>query len=272
MLFHARAAAPPLRDLVDILWFAESNAMPHPKERLLPTGTMELIVNLLEDVVYVYDRRDLRMEILPGAIVVGAASEFMVIDTRNETCVLGVHFRPGGALPLLGELPAGEVRDQHVALAELWGAREANDLRVQLLAAPSTQEKFDVVERVLTARLTRSRERQAAVAHILQRIPRTRTITEATRDVGWSQRRLIDAFSNEVGLTPKVYGRVMRFQRVLRRVHAHAQDDVDWADIALACGYFDQSHLVRDFRAIAGITPTDYLMRRTPHQNHVPME
>jgi AraC-like DNA-binding protein len=270
MLFHARAPSPPLRDLIDIVWFAESNALPHPKERLMPTGTMELIVNILEDVVYVYDRRDMRMQILPGAIVVGAASEFMVIDTRNETCVLGVHFRPGGALPLLGKLPAGEVRDQHVALADLWGAYDANDLRAQLLAAPSTQEKFDTVERILIARFARSRERQAAVAHILQRIPRTRTIAEATSDIGWSQRRVIETFSNEVGLTPKVYGRVMRFQRVLRRVHA--QDDVDWADIALACGYFDQSHLVHDFRAIAGITPTEYLMRRTPHQNHVPME
>lgn len=270
MLFHARAAAPPLRDLVEIVWFAESNAMPHPKERLLPTGTMELIVNLLDDVVYVYDRRSMRMQILPGAIVVGAASEFMVIDTRNETCVLGVHFRPGGALPLLDKLPAGEVRDQHVALADLWGERDAHDLRAQLLAAPSTQEKFNVVERVLTARLARSHERQAAVAHILKRIPRTRTIAQATSDVGWSQRRVIEVFSNEVGLTPKVYGRVMRFQRVLHRVHAH--DDVDWADVALACGYFDQSHLVHDFRAIAGITPTEYLARRTAHQNHVPME
>jgi AraC-like DNA-binding protein len=266
MLFHARPAAAPLSDLVEILWFAEDYAQPHPRERLLPTGTMELIVNLHDDVIYVYDRRDLRCITLPGCIIVGAATEYMVIDTRDEACVLGVHFRPGGTLPLLGRIPAGEVRDQHVALEDLWGS-EARLLREELLAAPSIGAKFDVVERALLARL--QRQRTPAIAHALERIPRMRTIGEATRDIGWSQRRFIETFTNEVGLTPKVYGRVQRFQRVLRRVHA--KDEVDWSDVALACGYFDQPHLNRDFRAISGLTPNEYLALRTPHQNHVPM-
>lgn len=266
MLFHARSAAAPLNDLVEIIWFAEDSAQTHPRERLLPTGTMELIVNLRDDVIYVYDRRDLRCLTLPGCIIVGAASEYMVIDTRDEACVLGVHFRPGGTLPLLGRMPAGDLRDQHVALEDVWGS-EARLLRERLLAASSTGERFDVVEHVLLARLQRTRT--PAIAHALERIPRTRTIDEATRDIGWSRRRFIETFTNEVGLTPKVYGRVQRFQRVLRRVHA--KENVDWSDVALACGYFDQPHFNRDFRALSGLTPNEYLAQRTPHQNHVPM-
>jgi len=267
MLFHARAAAAPLADLVDIFWSYEAAVQPHAKERLLPTGTMELIVNLNEDVVRVYDRRTMAAQTLPGAIIVGAASEFMVIDTADEISVFGVHFKPGGTLPLLGRIPANELRDQHVALEAVWGAAAAHELREQLLAAQSSRERFDVAERMLLARLDRARH--PAVAYALRTIPRLRTIAEATREIGMSERRFIATFTNEVGLTPKLYSRICRFQRVLRRVHAMEQ--VDWADVALGCGYFDQPHFIHDFRAISGLSPGEYLEQRTPHQNHVPL-
>ena len=89
------------------------------------------------------------------------------------------------------------------------------------------------------------------------------------RQIGTSQRTFINTFAREVGMTPKLYSRVRRFNRALRMVHR--REDVDWTDVALACGYFDQSHLIRDFRAFAGLSPSSYLALRTEHFNHVPV-
>lgn len=80
---------------------------------------------------------------------------------------------------------------------------------------------------------------------------------------------VLGAFARGVGMTPKLFCRVWRFQRVLRAVHH--RDAVDWTEVALACGYFDQPHLIHDFREFSGLSPTEYLAARTEHLNHVPM-
>ena len=70
-------------------------------------------------------------------------------------------------------------------------------------------------------------------------------------------------------MTPKLFARVQRFQEVVKTVHPLRE--VDWADVAAACGYFDQAHFIHDFRAFSGFTPVEYFARKSEHQNHVPL-
>src|SRR6185369_7709887 len=108
MRYALRRPEGPLSGFVEVLWFYEGAARAHAFERLLPDGSMELIINLREDEVRVWDRRDLsHYERLDGATLVGPHSEYFVIDTAEQQSVMGVHFRPGGAFPFLG-LPADE--------------------------------------------------------------------------------------------------------------------------------------------------------------------
>jgi transcriptional regulator GlxA family with amidase domain len=88
-------------------------------------------------------------------------------------------------------------------------------------------------------------------------------------NVGLSRRRLIQVFAAEVGLTPKLFSRVVRFQRA-REIVDHAATP-NWAKLAVDCGYCDQSHLIRDFQEFSGLSPTDYLSQRSDCllQNHV---
>ena len=88
-----------------------------------------------------------------------------------------------------------------------------------------------------------------------------------TDTIGLSPKRFIERFKIEVGMTPKRYCRIRRFQRALAL--ANGSRDVDWTRVALDCGYFDQAHFNHDFRSFAGLTPTGYQARRTPFQNHV---
>ena len=90
-----------------------------------------------------------------------------------------------------------------------------------------------------------------------------------TRQTGLSHRRFIEVFRDQVGLTPKVYWRLQRFRQVLQRVHRAPR--VEWADLALECGYYDQAHFIRDFRAFSGLSPSAYLAQRGEHLNHVPL-
>ena len=85
--------------------------------------------------------------------------------------------------------------------------------------------------------------------------------------VGLSPKRFIERFRTEVGLTPKQYCRVRRFQQALTA--AHAASEVDWAAVAVSAGYYDQAHFIHDFRRFSGLTPTGYRAGRTAFQNHV---
>jgi len=202
---------------------------------------------------------------------VGAHSEFFVIDTAQQHSVAGVHFKPGGAFPFL-DPPASELHNTLVSLEDLWG-RLARHLRERLLEAPTPQARFRILEQTLLARAAERLQRHPAVAfalHEFHGLPHTRTIADVTGQIGLSAKRFIDLFSGEVGLTPKLFCRVRRFQRVLRRIGAGRP--VEWAAVAADCGYFDQSHFIHDFRAFSGINPSTYIAQRTEHLNHVPLD
>jgi AraC-like DNA-binding protein len=101
--------------------------------------------------------------------------------------------------------------------------------------------------------------------------PGVATVAEVARSTGWSERRFSQIFREQVGLSPKVWCRVQRFQRAVKLLHAGA--DVRWTELALDCGFYDQSHFANEFRAFSGIDPTTYsTLRGTPWANHVPVD
>jgi AraC-like DNA-binding protein len=184
---------------------------------------------------------------------------------------MGVAFRPGGAFPFLRR-PAGELRDTTVSLDAVWG-QTAIDLRDRLLEAVTHRTRFEIVERALLTELSTDFERNGAVGFALRRFmaaPHTTTIASVSDQVGLSSKRFIQVFRNETGFTPKVFCRIRRFQQALDRMGVGK--NIEWANVALDCGYFDQSHFIHDFRAFSGINPTSYLARQTPYRNHVPLD
>jgi AraC-like DNA-binding protein len=264
MFFRSHTPAPPLADFIEQFWYC-ADAPAHLRGRILPNGTIELKVNLREDEVRIDGPARRR---LSGAVVSGVYGGFFVSDHAPHAALIGVHFRPGGAVPFLG-VPAGELADTHVDLETLWG-RSAAELRERLCTAATPEERFVLLERALTARLGRALARHRAVPIALAAFeqPEAR-VRDVAAQVGLSQRRLIQVFAAEVGLTPKLYGRVRRFQRALALVRGVPAPE--WARLAVECGYFDQAHLIRDFRALAGLSPVEYLRHRSEHvlHNHI---
>ncbi len=253
MFYRSRAPAPPLADFVEYLWYL-SDVPTHARERILPSGTLELVVNLDENEFRIYDLVNTeRCRRFSGAIVSGAYRGFFVIDTLEHASIVGVHFRPGGAALFLGA-PPGLLADDHVDLDALWG-QQALEIRERLCAAENLDRRFDILENALLARFHTARPRHAAVRVALERLGRTgASVSDVAATVELSHRRFIEVFTAEVGMTPKLFGRVRRFQRTMAVAQRSAS--LDWSRVALECGYFDQSHMIRDFVAFSGFSPS----------------
>ena len=265
--FHTYIPRSPLADFVDFFWAYEPAA---GVERALPTGTMELVINLRGDRLKVAaQQRHNTTEVFPGAMICGPHSEYFVIDSEPEEAIVGVHFKPGGGSLFL-PAPAGELHNTHLALDALWGT-SASWLREQLLEAKTPEARFRLLEQSLLNQAVQPLTWHPAVAFALkafQAMPLARTIADVTDRIGISQRWFIQLFRDTVGLTPKQFCRVLRFQEVLKRIRQGQQ--VDWVAIALDCGYYDQAHLIRDFQLFSGLSPTSYVRDRDEQRiNHV---
>jgi AraC-like DNA-binding protein len=194
-----------------------------------------------------------------GAVLSGTYSRVFVCDATQHESMVGVHFRPGGAVPFL-EQAANDFADTHADLGDLWG-RSAAVLRERLCEGARPQERFRILEAFLMRRLHRhASKRHRAVAAALNMFGAAGTgaaVRDAAREVGLCERRFIQVFHTHVGVTPKLFCRLLRFQRA--RALAQRVATVDWSQLASACGYFDQSHLIRDFQEFSSSSPTAYL-------------
>ncbi|RUZ57048.1 AraC family transcriptional regulator [Mesorhizobium sp. M7A.F.Ca.CA.004.05.2.1] len=183
----------------------------------------------------------------------------VLIESFGGACCVQVNFTPLGARRFF-RLPMSELADSMVVLDDVLGA-QGLALREKLGNAPSSPARFDMAEAFVTARLENAAETPLEIAWAYDRIiasgGRTRIGSIAER-LGWSRKHLAGSFSNAIGIGPKTLSRIVRFNRALG---LSRQQTVDWAGIAADCGYADQAHLVREFRDLAGETPTALSVR-----------
>ena len=271
MLYLARSPATPLDQAVAHVWYCRNTAGPRTLERVLPIGGAQLVVNLQEDQTRTYTlgragRPECRST--SGSILSGLGTRYQIIDTAEQEYVVVVSFLPGGTLPFF-RVPAHHLQDLDVSLDALWGGSQTARLRDELLAAADPAAALAALEAALR-RAWRDRAVHAAVAHAVgdfrrhADVARVGTVTDR---VGMSARRFAERFAADVGVTPKRYCRLLRFQHALRQ--AHADTPISWVDVAVSSGYYDQAHFIRDFQAFSGLTPTAYHSARTAFQNHV---
>ncbi len=274
MIYLEHVPAMPLRRFVRTTWYAQAPEVGHARERILPNGTVQVILNLARDFLTDCPEGEPSRRSAPSAVV-GARSTYEIVDTADMADLIGVVFEPGG-FPAFAADAADLFTNRNVTLDDVWGGK-ATALRDQLRGVCTPPARIEWLERFLSStfagRLARPADlREQAVAFALGRfakVPSTVTVREAARSVGWSERRFSQVFREEVGLTPKVWCRIRRFQRAVRQLHAGV--DVRWTELALDCGFYDQSHFANEFRAFSGIDATTYSARRTMWANHVPV-
>lgn len=261
-----------LANYIACFWYSEGIPQGHAQEQLMPSGEASAVFNLRDDPIRIYNSRNRETSQSYGcAVIAGPRTCPFVIDSAQQERVFGIQFRAGGSWPFF-PLPVSELANQNVALDDLWHASK-HQLREQLLSATCPSQMFLLAERHLFAALPRQGKPHAAVEYAvacLMRNPQEYPLSRLINDTGLSHRRFQQIFRDRVGLAPKAFSRVRRFQQVLTQVHK--QRRVNWTQVALDCGYYDQPHFNHDFREFSGFAPGIYLARATEHLNHVPLD
>jgi len=217
-----------------------------------------------------------RLVNLPGSIIAGPRSSYYYLDTVCQESCMGIQFQPGGALPFLGNL-VGKLKDVDMPLEDgLARHSHVDDLRKRLQETSAADERFQLVEQYLLRCLEKKimvPKGHSAVAYAVQMFEyspaATPSIAKIADMANLSTERFIRVFKEEVGLTPKNYGSIARFRLAFRMIREERIDPS--IDMALSSGYYDQSHLYREFHKYANMTPAELLRRQDILENHVPL-
>jgi AraC-like DNA-binding protein len=243
MAYRELLPHPALRRFVDRFWILTAAAGAEPR-RILPDGCIDVIVDVDPD-----------SDGFGRAAAVGTMTRAMLFHPRTRVCSAAVRFRPGGAAPFL-RLSADELTDRVLDASDTgarWIAAGAADAPAVPLAAVA------VLERRLLARLDAIVEPDRAIAHAVGRLftAAPPSVDQLGREIGWSRQHLARRFRAEIGVGPKQLARVARLQRAVDRLQSGAGGDLTLAGAAVDLGYFDQAHMARDFRELAGVAPRD---------------
>ena len=263
----------PLAGVVEVLFHLEGYEPAHRFERIVPDGRIALVIELDGAERFVMDNASLRpLQRCTGSWISGVHKAFITIgELPRSTELCAIRFRPGAALPIV-QRPLVELNDRVLPGESVFGDRIMT-LREGLIRASGSEAKLDLIESWLLERLDEKLRPHPAVQECVSRLianPMTSTLAEATSGTSVSRKHLVELFKHHVGPTPKTLHRILRFASIAQ--HVQTQEPVDWAAISAACGYADQSHLIKDFARFSGYKPREFLSQEHDRQNFFPVE
>lgn len=164
-----------------------------------------------------------------------------------------------GASDVVLGVPPSEIAGRIVALADLWGDTAADRLHARLAEARDTTAAAAILESTIAERVAKAADRPTNVQLALAAAKKLGSahVNAVAFDLGVSERHLRRVFHETIGVSPKAFTKLTRFHHALRAARAVARPG--WASIAAAAGYYDQAHLIADFRSIAGVTPRAFV-------------
>jgi AraC-like DNA-binding protein len=274
MTFEVHVPAFPLNQFIERFFYYEGLSPAHNKERFFPDGNTEIIIDLSENTQYIYDNESLKeIQACRYAWVSGVRTQSITIPSGRNSRMLIVAFKKGKACPFY-PMPMSEITDVVVG-ADLVLGRSILDLREQLLAASSIDRMFCILETFLLRQAgaslvtdITSRCIEYALLQIVNQ-PNILSFQHLCDQIGFSQKHFINLFKEQVGVSPKQYLKIMRFQKTIVEIENH--ESIHWSSFARENGYYDQPHFINEFKSFSGFTPNEYISRKTDTLNYVPV-
>jgi AraC-like DNA-binding protein len=259
-----------LKPFVECFWVLaapRNNLEGSSKEVVLPDGKPELIVHFGDDFKKLekFENED-RFVRQARVLMSGQLTEYIVLQPTGEVGVLAARFKPSGAARFFS-LPFEELVNKVVDLASF--EESASTLHEQVAMLTSHEQRLDVLQSYLKSRLLKEPQEDIYVREACRFIMESEgeyTVAELVKKIGFSERQLERKFKKQVGLSPKMLSRIVRFQKILKL--AQNNQNMTLVDAATSCGYYDQSHFIRDFIKFSGESPLKYLSAEHPMSDH----
>ena len=247
----------PLKPYLQAIFHYEDFVPDHSIERVVPTGHIFILFELDGFERYTYDENQNVKQKFCGAWISGIQRAPISISAHAHSQMFVMQFKALGAAPFLG-LPVQQFTDQVVPGADVLDG-SLLVLREALLNCQTVQARFELAQQWLSGRFD---PQMAAPDDLLDVVTSLATqpgaeFAQATAQYPHSHKHLIDQCHKYLGVTPKIYQRILRFNEVFQYLQNH--NAVSWAQVAAHCGYADQSHFIHEFKKFTGFNPAEFL-------------
>ncbi len=273
MQYWLHIPTPPLDQYIEHFFLYENLISDHLRERMLPDGHIELVIDLRGQPNFWYQNDDPNAaQRVQGGWISGVHRNFITIEAAQGASMLVVRFRPGRILSILG-MPAGAIAGQVVPLDLVWGPAFER-LRNGLLERPEPARKFAWLEQFFQQKIQNAPASNPVIDFALNRLQGMDTaagIAAIVGKTGYSHKHFVSLFHLHIGVPPKVYSRILKFQQAVRQLES-SRGEPDWSALTYACGYYDQAHFINEFRSFSGFSPSFYLGKRGAYLNYLPLD
>ena len=271
MKYYPYVPTAPLSEFVEIV-FHLSGYMPElPHERLVPDGSCSLVIELDHQERWIVDNETMQpIQSCRRSWLSGPHEHFLTISALPNSELVAIRFKPGGLYPFVSQ-SIDSVKNTVVPAISYFG-NSIYQLRKSLLDLDN-QEVVHSIPGWLESQLNLESKIPESVTKTLDKLienPAISTISTVVKESELSRKHLNDLFRKYVGLSPKRFQRILRFNRALAKI----QNDQKllWKEISLDCGYSDQAHFIHDFKQFCGMNPTEFLELSTNRANFFPIQ
>lgn len=271
MIHKLHFPQPPLSQFVENMWLVEGFEAGYTREKILPDGAIELIIDLDTQPKSIFeDEASDRFRTVKKAWISGERTRYIVIGADANQSMVGIRFRPGGAYPFF-RFPISELSESVTELDLIWG-RLVDKFATSCWRSNHQRRGCCGLSRSCCVRcsahwspigLFRLQCINCSTRHSF--LPYATWPPESASHRNISSRN----FEKVVGLRPKSFARVCKFQKVVNLIEQ--QNQVEWTSIAYECGYYDQAHFIKEFQTFSGLNPSAYLTQRGDYLNYIPI-
>lgn len=258
MLYREHPPSSCLKPYLKCYWTLQVDALvvPRSSQRLL-AESFEFTFNLAAPIDIINCEGQAKR--IHAAGITGPMNRPMRLETTGSVSLFGICFRPGGGYPFF-KYAAHELVNQYPDVEDLWGSRGRRFVEYIQNDCHTTEERMEAADAYLADHLATNLRDEDLIQKAIRRIETCKggiTVDQLAHHLGISRRHLTRKFKERIGMTPKQLCRNTRFKQVYKLIEALPHHN--WADVALSCGYYDQSHLINEFKYFTGSSPAAYL-------------
>lgn len=269
MIFQTHIPSFPLNQFVESFVYFKDFQPTHTVDRFLPDGNVYVVIDLTDYPKFIYDNHSLKeIQSCRNVWFSGIRNNYITIPSGRDCENFVINFHKGKAYPFV-EMPMNELTD-YVVDGELVMSSQILNMRDALLGLNCVQQKFLYAEKYLLKLFTKKLIVNPFIDYSIKRIletPHQLTIHHLSNKTGFSQKHFIDIFKKHVGVTPKTFMKIIRFQKAIYEIEK--TNTANWTSIAFESGYYDQAHFINDFKSFSGFTPKQFLWVNSEYTNYI---